>query len=108
MSLWQSVRAGLIMPLAIVVALGAALGYVAGRRVYGDQKPPQVSTITTRGSVVPIPTLAPDPAVEATESPEPEQEGGTSRTRRDPRCPSGCECEFTANSTQVICRGNRD
>jgi hypothetical protein len=105
MTLWQTVRAGLVMPLAIVVVLGVGLGYVAGRRVYGDQTPARVSTITTRGSVAPIATLTPETTPGATETPG-TQTGG--RTGRDPRCPAGCECKFPAGGVQIICRGNRD
>ncbi len=90
------------IPLALVGLLAGILGFFVMRTVQGttDDARAQVSVVGIKAS--------PTPSASASPSPSPGGGGGGSGggSRRDPRCPSGCECQFPQGGTVVVCRGS--
>lgn len=105
-SLWDTVRAGLVVPLVLVAVLAGVLGFFAGRSVYSEDAPARVSVITTRGSP-PSTSPTPAPATEAPEAtPEDGSGGGGGGSSRRAACPAGCECSFPRPGGIIIeCHG---
>ncbi len=89
------------LPIILVAALSAMLGYFVARTIGGDayDRTAEVSVVSLPATPTPTPTPSPEPS--------PTSEPGSSgrRSGRDPRCPSGCECSFPPGGTVVVCRG---
>lgn len=100
-SLWDSIRAGLVLPLLLVGVLAGVLGFLAGRGVYDEDTPARVSVITTRGEPAAAPGVAGDEA-----TPGPEVSGGSERGEREPGCPAGCTCRFPRGGVIIRCGGS--
>jgi hypothetical protein len=91
------VRSGLVVPLIIVALLACILGFFVTREIAPDApfSPVRVSVVALPST----PTPSPEPTPEPTSSPS------SSRSRRrDPSCPSGCECQHPAGGIVIICR----
>lgn len=87
------------LPIILVAALSAMLGYFVARTVAGDEsdRTAEVSVVSLPATPTPSPTPEPSPTT---------RPGRTSRRGgRDPRCPSGCECSFPPGGTVIVCRG---
>jgi hypothetical protein len=98
------IRSGLVIPLVLVAILAAVLGFVVTREIA-----PDAPTTSARLSVVALPstpTPSPRPTPEAEEEEETSSPSSGSRRRstRDPRCPSGCECQYPAGGVIIVCR----
>lgn len=94
----------LALPLVLVGVLAGILGFFVMRSVSGSTEDMRahVSVVGIEATPTPKPTPQPSP------SPSAEPGGRTSSgggSRRDPRCPSGCECQFPPGGTVVVCRG---
>jgi len=94
----------LALPLVLVGLLAGILGFFVMRTVAGTSENARahVSVVGIKATPTPKPTTAPSP------SPSADAGGRTSSgsgSRRDPRCPSGCECQFPPGGTVVVCRG---
>lgn len=109
MSLWDTIRAGLVAPLLLVVVLAGALGFVVARQANEPDEPARVGTITTRGAPPGAAggegeTPTPEPSPTPSASPAPGTTGGGGG--RGPSCPVGCECEFPSpGGIQIRCQG---
>lgn len=92
----------LAVPLALVGLLAGILGFFVMRAIAGSP-----DAVRAEVSVVGI-EATPSPSPGPTPSASPEGTGSTRRSggsARDPRCPSGCECQFPPGGTVVVCRG---
>lgn len=95
----------LALPLVLVGVLAGILGFFVMRTVSGTSEDAraQVSVVGIKATPTPKPTPAPSPSPTAEAAGRSSSGGGG--TRPDPRCPSGCECQFPPGGTVVVCRG---
>lgn len=102
----RSILRQLALPLALVGLLAAMLGFLVMRSLAaGGQAPSaEVSVVGIPATPSPTPTVAPTPEPAERTSTSGRSRGGAGAAR-DPRCPSGCECQFPPNGTVVVCRG---
>lgn len=92
----------LALPLALVGLLAGILGFFVMRSVAGSSEANRAEVSVVGIQSTPSPSPSPSPSA------SPDGTGGTGRSprsTRDPRCPSGCECQFPPGGTVVVCRG---
>lgn len=98
----------LALPLLLVGLLAALLGFLVMRSVIGDGAGAraEVSVVGIPATPSPTPTITPDTTASEGATAGSGRSGRSGGTPRDPRCPSGCECQFPRGGTVVVCRGN--
>jgi hypothetical protein len=91
-----------VLPLVLVAVLAAILGFFVMRSIQGDpaEHAAKVSVVGIPATSTPLPTGSP------TASPDSASSGGKgSGSKRDPRCPIGCKCQFPTGGTVIVCHG---
>lgn len=105
LSLWQSIRAGLAVPLLIAAVLGAMIGFLAGRSVYPEPAEALVAVVSTTQAPQPTPSPIEEEELEPEEGGSGDGSGGSRRSSRR-SCPAGCQCSFPPGGLVVRCGGS--
>jgi hypothetical protein len=90
----------LALPLLIVAALAATLGFFVTRTIAGDreERTALLSVVALPATPTPVPTPEPSPTPDTAAS-------ARRRSSGSANCPSGCECSFPPGGTVVVCQG---